>query len=139
MKPTAARTSADLPEDARPVTALPNLGPAMARLLEDAGYGTVRALHEAGSDQAYRALLDTGHRPHFMAYLALTLALQGRPLSDCPPDEKAQHRARFDALCARPRAPDAPPSDTAPSALAAELDRLGVRFTRKMPQSRQRP
>lgn len=108
--------------DARPVTALPNLGPAMAGLLGEAGFTSVGALADAGADSAYKRVLALGHRPHFMAYLALVLALQGRPWTDCNKAEKAMLRARFDTLVDESKGPGTPSAG-----LAKELDRLGVR------------
>jgi hypothetical protein len=53
------------------------------------------------------------------------LALQGRPWTDFEPAEKIAFRRRFDALKARgAAAAQARPG----AALAAELDRLGVRL-----------
>lgn len=109
-------------KDPRPVTALPNIGPAMARLCRQAGLNDVGALAELGCDDAYARIVAAGHRPHFMAYLALAMGLQGRGIFDCDKAEKATMRARFDRVVSR-----MPVASDGPSALEAELDRIGVR------------
>jgi DNA transformation protein len=104
----------------RPVSALPNLGPRSDAVFARAGIGSAEALVALGPDAAYRALLRTGTKPHFIGYWAVCLAVQGRRWLDCDPAEKAVLRARFEALKA----------EAAPSGLEAELDRLGVRAPR---------
>lgn len=75
-----------------------------------------------GTDAAYDRLLAAGTRPHFIAYYALEMALQGRPWNDCRGAEKAALRARFDALVAvRAATTDGPPPG-----IEAILDRIGV-------------
>jgi DNA transformation protein len=106
----------------RPVSALPNLGPRSDAAFAQAGIGSAEALLALGADEAYRALLRTGTRPHFIGYWAICLAVQGRPWRDCDPAEMAVLRGRFDALKAE--------AAGAPSGLEAELDRLGVRAPR---------
>ncbi len=56
---------------------------------------TLRAL---GPDEAYRRLLMSGTRPHFIGYYVLVMGLQGRPWNDCKGDEKKALRVRFDAI-----------------------------------------
>ena len=90
-----------------------------------AGIDSAEALRALGPDQAYAQLLASGERPHFIAYCALVMGLQGRPWNDCTGAEKAALRARFDALkaaraSARPRDPGADP------ALETMLNRIGV-------------
>lgn len=102
-----------------------------------------------GADAAYLRLLRAGHRPHFIAYYALVLGLEGRPWTDLPAEEKAALRRRFDALKSQaaarddappddvppdhaprddaPRAEDAPPMEKGRSRLEAALDAIGVR------------
>ena len=46
-----------------PLTGLPNLGPASARMLAEAGIHTGRQLDELGSVEAYRRVVATGRRP----------------------------------------------------------------------------
>lgn len=80
------------------LTTVPNIGPATARALEAVGVADAASLRAMGADAAYRALLDGGARPHFIAYYVLHMGLQGRPWNDCKGAEKAALRARFDAL-----------------------------------------
>ncbi len=50
-------------------------------------------------------LLETGTKPHFIGYYVLVMGgLQGRPWNDCKGKEKADLRAKFDALKAAHRA-----------------------------------
>ena len=93
------------PEGDDPVTAIRNIGPAQAAELARAGIATATALREMGADAAYRAMLATGTRPHFIGYYALHMALQGRPWNDCKGAEKTALRARFDALKAEMTGP----------------------------------
>lgn len=102
------------------IGSLRNLGPAMEAAFAAAGLETAEALRALGPDAAYGRLIDTGHRPHFMAYLALVAALQGRPWTDIAGSEKAALRAKFDVLLAGRQA-------TPEAALERELDALGVR------------
>ncbi|MEM8789301.1 MAG: TfoX/Sxy family DNA transformation protein [Pseudomonadota bacterium] len=104
---------------ADPITAISNLGPAMARAFADAGIADAEALRALGADAAYARLLAAGTRPHFMAFLAVTLGLQGRPWNDADAQEKAALRARFDALRATAASRGA-------NTLEAQLDALGV-------------
>jgi hypothetical protein len=104
----------------RPVTALRNLGPSMAAAFARAGIGTAEEIEAQGAEAAYAALLASGHRPHFMAFLALALGLQGRPFNDLTPAEKVELRTRFDAVVTAARADGPPPG------IEVELDRLGV-------------
>lgn len=120
--------------DPRPVTALRNMGPAMARVCADAGLHTVGDLATLGSDDAYARILASGHRPHFMAYLALAMGLQGRDIFDCRTTEKEDMRARFDRVAAGAAARG---DDL--SGLEAELDRIGVRPPPVAPAKPPRP
>ncbi len=99
-----------------PVTAIRNLGPAMAAEFARAGLTSATAIREIGADAAYARLLASGHKAHFMAYYALVLGLQGRPWNDATPDEKAALRTRFDALKAQ-----TPPADTALDRALADI------------------
>ena len=103
--------------DTAPVTTIRNIGPAFAGALARAGIHTAGALREIGADAAYARLLATGHRPHFIGYYVLHMALQGRPWNDCKGAEKAALRARFDALVAD-RGPEGEMERT--------LDRIGL-------------
>lgn len=105
---------------AQDLQSLRNIGPAMASALEGAGITSVSQLREMGADAAYAAVLATGHRPHFIAYYVLHMALQGRPWNDCKGAEKTALRATFDAIAARAYDPEL-------GALERALDMIGVR------------
>lgn len=81
-----------------PVSAIRNLGPASEKLFARIGITTADALRELGPDEAYKRLLQTGTRPHFIGYYALVMGLQGRPWNDCKGAEKTALRKKFDAL-----------------------------------------
>ena len=104
-----------------PVATLPNLGPAMAAALSRAGIKDAETLRALGADAAYARLLAGGERPHFIAYTAVAMALQGRPLAECRGPEKTALRARFDALKA------AQPGGALPEDLARFLRDIGLR------------
>ena len=82
------------------VSSIPNLGPASEVAFARAGIMTAEEIHALGADEAYRRLLASGSRPHFIGYYVLVMGLQGRPWNDCKGDEKKALRKRFDALCA---------------------------------------
>ena len=84
--------------DDQPVTAIRNLGPAIAASLARVGITTAGQLREIGADAAYQKLLASGIRPHFIGYYVLHMGLQGRPWNDCKGDEKRALRKRFDAM-----------------------------------------
>lgn len=104
-----------------PVSSIRNLGPRSVELFARAGITSAEALRALGADEAYRRLIASGTRPHFIGYYAMVLGLQGRPWNDLDPAEKAELRKRFDALVADVRSS----SDTI---LARELDAVGVRL-----------
>jgi DNA transformation protein and related proteins len=83
-----------------PVSSIPNLGPASEEAFARAGITTAEEIRALGPDEAYRRLLDSGSRPHFIGYYVLVMGLQGRPWNDCKGDEKKALRKRFDTLCA---------------------------------------
>ena len=83
-----------------PVSTIPNLGPASELAFAKAGITTANELRALGPDEAYRRLLGSGTRPHFIGYYVLVMGLQGRSWNDCKGDEKKALRLRFDALCA---------------------------------------
>ncbi len=80
------------------ISTIRNLGPATERDCNRAGIHSAEDLQALGPDVAYARMLDAGIRPHFIAYYALVMALQGRPWSDCKGAEKGALRQRFDAL-----------------------------------------
>ena len=105
-----------------PVSSIRNLGPASDAAFERAGIHTAEDLHELGADEAYRRLLASGSRPHFIGYYAMVMGLQGRPWNDCKGKEKDALRARFDAFKAEAAA-NKPPEDK----MDAILDQIGIR------------
>ncbi len=109
----------DVPDPQAPVSSLRNLGPAMEAAFARVGIVTAAQLRALGADAAYERLLRDGHRPHFIGYYVLEMALQGRPWNDCKGDEKAALRIRFDALKSRAIDPDR-------TAFEAMMDALGV-------------
>lgn len=103
-----------------PVSAIRNLGPASDASFARAGLHTAEEVRALGADVTYARLLAAGSRPHFIAYYALVMGLQGRPWNDLDPKEKATLRERFDRIVAENR--------TQPqSEIEKELDALGVR------------
>lgn len=91
-----------------PVSTIRNLGPATEAEFARAGIHSAEELRELGADAAYARLIAAGSRPHFIAYYALVLGLQGRPWNDATADEKTALRARFDAIksAQKPSSPD---------------------------------
>jgi DNA transformation protein and related proteins len=112
---------------ASPISSIKHLGPAMEAAFLRAGIATAEELRDVGADAAYLRLLQSGDRPHFIAYYALVMALQGRPWNDCKGAEKAALRVRFDALKAAGH-------DKGRSDLEAALDMIGV-VERRQPTS----
>jgi hypothetical protein len=102
-----------------PVSTIRNLGPASDAAYARAGITSAAQLRELGPDEAYRRLLAAGTRPHFIGYYAMVMGLQGRPWNDCRGKEKAELRARFDAIKAAAH-------DKGRCELEAALDRIGV-------------
>ena len=83
-----------------PVSSIPNLGPASELAFARAGITSAEEIRDLGADEAYRRLLDSGSRPHFIGYYVLVMGLQGRPWNDCKGEEKKTLRQSFDRLCA---------------------------------------
>lgn len=81
-----------------PVSAIPNLGPKSVESYARAGIADAQSLRDLGADEAYRRLLLSGSRPHFIAFYALVLGLQGRPWTDATATEKKTLRKRFNAV-----------------------------------------
>ena len=101
------------------VSSIRNLGPAFERACTAAGIPDAEPLRALGAHEAYRKLLVSGERPHFIGYYVLHMALQGRPWNDCKGAEKDALRAQFDALKAQ--------TTTAPqNALDRILNEIGV-------------
>lgn len=109
-------------DDSDSVTTIRNLGPSTAAAFARVGITSASDLRRIGADQAYARLLRGGDRPHFIAYYALVLGLQGRPWNDARGDEKTALRARFDAL----KAAVATEAATGTSALDRALAEIGV-------------
>lgn len=108
----------------RPVTDIPNLGPASAAAFARAGITTAEEIRALGPDEAYLRLLRSGSAPHFIGYYVLVMGLQGRPWNDCKGKEKAELRKRFDVLKAQVRAN---PGDMLGRArLEAALNEIGL-------------
>lgn len=108
-------------DGSRPVSAIPNLGPASEAEFARAGIHSAEALVALGPDAAYLQLLLSGTRPHFIGYYAMVMGLQGRPWNDCRGPEKTALRARFDAIKARAAA-----KDEGRSRLEAALAEIGL-------------
>ncbi len=84
-----------------------NIGPAMAERLIKAGIEDKETLHSLGAHEAYRRMLNSGTKPHFISYYVLHMGLQGRPWNDCKGDEKAALRQKFDGLLNDNQGPNA--------------------------------
>ncbi|MBO9476952.1 TfoX/Sxy family protein [Shimia sp. R11_0] len=105
-----------------PVSSIRNLGPAVEAACHKAGIHSAEELRALGADETYARLLRSGTRPHFIGYYVLVMGLQGRPWNDCKGKEKAELRARFDALKAKTFTPKV----KATNELEAWLDKIGV-------------
>lgn len=105
----------------RPVSDIPNLGPASEAGFARAGIHSAEDVIALGADEAYLRLIRAGTRPHFIGYYALVMGLQGRPWNDCRDREKADLRKRFDVL-KRAIGKD----DKGRLKLEAALDEIGV-------------
>lgn len=80
------------------LTSIRNIGPAFAKELTAAGITTAEELRALGANDAYRKMLETGTKPHFIGFYVLHMALQGRPWNDCKGDEKTKLRQAFDRI-----------------------------------------
>ncbi|MEP5155038.1 TfoX/Sxy family DNA transformation protein [Planktotalea sp.] len=105
-----------------PVSSIRNLGPASDVSFAKAGITSADQLRALGADDAYRALLKSGARPHFIGYYVIVMGLQGRPWNDCQGEEKAALRKTFDALKAEVHGT----KEKGRSDLEAALDMIGV-------------
>jgi hypothetical protein len=108
------------------LTTIRNIGPAMAEAFQRAGIRTAEELRALGTDHAYRRLLESGHRPHFIAYYVIEMGLQGRPWNDCRGKEKEALRRRFDAI-------KGTSWDKGRTELEEALDAIGVVERRALP------
>ena len=90
---------------AKSISSIRNLGPAVEAAFAQAGINTAEELRSMGADAGYLRLLQSGMRPHFIAYYALVMGLQGRSWNDLDAREKADLRIRFDALKAQVTTP----------------------------------
>lgn len=104
-----------------PVSSIRNLGPAVERDCARAGIHSAEVLRDLGAHEAYRRMIASGTRPHFIGYYALVMGLQGRPWNDCRGAEKDALRAAFDTLKAETAG-----SEKGRSKLEAALDEIGV-------------
>ncbi|MDP1669451.1 TfoX/Sxy family DNA transformation protein [Phaeovulum sp.] len=106
----------------RPLTEIPNIGPATAAAFARVGIDDADRLAAIGADAAYALWLAAGNAPHFIGYYALVMGLQGRPWNDCRGAEKVALRARFDALKENAASPHA--------LFERRLDEIGLRAPR---------
>ena len=106
----------------QPIRSIRNVGPALEAEFARAGLTSAEEVCALGADAAYLRLLDAGSRPHFMAFMALSLGLQDRPWIGIDPVEKAGLRERFDALSAQVT----PQIDQTAARLARTLSLFGV-------------
>jgi hypothetical protein len=106
---------------AKKPSSIRNLGPATDQVYAKAGIFTADEIRELGADESYFRLLNSGSRPHFIAFYALVMGLQGRPWNDCKGTEKDALKVRFEAI--KSRSQQAPKSSTA---MDRELEKLGV-------------
>lgn len=97
------------------------MGPRSDAVYAEAGIHTADELRALGADEAYHRLLASGSRPHFIAYYAMVMGLQGRPWNDMDDTEKSDLRRRFDAIVARVKADPL-------NSLRGDLDAVGVRL-----------
>jgi len=101
------------------ISTIPNLGPASEAAFKKAGITSAEEIRAMGPQEAYRRLLVSGTRPHFIGYYVLVMGLQGRPWNDCRGEEKKALRQEFDELKTQTSAP--PQSE-----LEAFMDRIGI-------------
>ena len=103
-----------------PVSSLRNLGEASDATYARVGIHSADHLRDLGPDKAYAMLLRSGSRPHFIAYCAMVMGLQGRPWNDVQGAEKDALRERFDRIKHEA-------FDAGHSAFEKILDEIGVR------------
>lgn len=103
-----------------PISSIRNLGPALEKSFARAGIASAEELREMSADAGYLRLLQSGSRPHFIAYYSLIMGLQGQSWNDLDDTEKAALRGQFDALKVQVTTP------SAPAGIEAVLDEIGV-------------
>lgn len=81
-----------------PVSQLRNLGPASARMLEEAGVLTIGDLRSLGAEDAFLAVRASsdqrGHRPSMNLLYALAAGLKDRDWRELTPAERSRLAAR---------------------------------------------
>ncbi|WP_343079296.1 TfoX/Sxy family DNA transformation protein [Ostreiculturibacter nitratireducens] len=115
----------------RPVSAIPNLGPASDAAFARAGIRTAEEVYALGPDAAYLRLIQSGTQPHFIGYYALVMGVQGRPWNDCRGEEKKALRLRFDALKARAAADPEAAETRSNARIESALDEIGLGLKRR--------
>lgn len=103
----------------RPVTAIRNIGPATETQFHAAGITSADEIEAMGCDAAYTILIKAGAKPHFMAYIALWMGLEGRPFNSITAEEKKGLKQRFETIKANSL------KDT--DGLEAFLDQIGIK------------
>lgn len=111
-----------------PVSTIRNLGPKSDASFARAGIMNADQLRDLGADEAYKRLLLSGSKPHFIGYYAMVMGLQGRPWNDCQGDEKKALRKRFDTIkAAAAKVPATAPAGELPHTVEKILNEIGVR------------
>ena len=108
----------------RPVSSIPNLGPASEAAFARADIPSADEIEALGADAAYLRLWQRGSRPHVIGYYVLVMGLQGRPWNDCQGAEKTALRAKFDAIKAQ--SATVPTKEKDRSRLEAVFDEIGL-------------
>ncbi len=80
------------------LTVLPNIGPELARLLNEAGVHDAEELRALGTQEAFLRLKARDPDACFHKLTAIEGAVQGVRKSQLDPERKAQLRAFFDSL-----------------------------------------
>lgn len=80
------------------LTALPNIGPELSRLLDEAGIRNAEELRTLGTEEAFLRLRARDPDACFHKLTALEGAVQGVRKSLLAPERKAELRAFFDGL-----------------------------------------
>lgn len=109
-----------------PISAIRNLGPKSEAAFARAGIHSAEELRELGAEDAYRRLLLSGRRPHFIGFYVIVLGLQGRPWNDLEAVEKSRLRVVFDRLVAETAGRERRSGE-----LEAALDAFGVMLSKE--------